>query len=384
MKFLHLGDLHIGKILHGRSLIEDQAFMLKKVVEFIGDQNIELVIIAGDLYDRLIPTVEAVELLNDFLNLLINEKQVKVFIISGNHDSVERLNFASSILKSSGLIIESVVNKKMSSYCLEDQYGKIYFHLVPFFKPSKIRQLFNDDSLKTYEDAFKCFMEYNQDQLSNDARHVLVTHQFFVGFNQVVKSESETILSVGGSEMISSKIVESFDYVALGHLHAPQSVGIPTIRYSGSLLKYSFDEAKQSKSFCVVEMCEKGVVKIDLKTIKPLRDVRVLEGCLEDLLKVENDFKTDYVALLLKDQTMIINAMDKVRLVYPNALQITYEFYKDKIENQDSIDFIENRNMSEEELFIHFYHQVVGLELVDEKLELFKTLIEDFRKGVKS
>jgi len=380
MKFLHLGDLHIGKVLNGRSMIEDQSYILQQVIDLVKAEDIRLVVIAGDLYDRSIPSIEAIELLNTFLDVLINLLSIKVCIISGNHDSAERLSFASSILKDKGLIIETTIQKEISNYILNDQYGDICFHLVPYFKPSKIKMLFDNQEIKTYQDALQYYLKQNQTVFLDGKRHVLVTHQFFSGKTASLTSESELPLSVGGAEIIDASIVKDFDYVALGHLHAPQSVGYSHIRYSGSLLKYSIDEAKQHKSVCIVNMLEKGNLTIEKRELRPLRDIRVLTGYFDDIMKQKQGNLEDYVAFILNDETMITNAMDRARSVYPNALMITYLMYQQQLEQSNDIDFVDVQKKSDEELFSIFYQQVTGVEFNEDKEKLFLELLDEYRR----
>ena len=244
MKFVHIGDIHLGKTLHQYNLINNQRELLIQILSYMDKHDIRLLLIAGDVYDRSTPSQEAVNLLDEFLTLAITKYNIKVLMISGNHDSSDRLNFASSILRKKGLYIETYLKEKMEYVEIEDTR----FYLLPYFKPGQVRVMFDTD-VKTYDEAMKYYLSLQN--IDKNRKNVLITHQFIGGHSMT--SESEVLLSVGGSEIIGSDHFDDFDYVALGHLHAPQKVSRETMRYSGSLMRYSFDEVKQKKSIVVVD-----------------------------------------------------------------------------------------------------------------------------------
>lgn len=316
MKFIHIADLHLGKTLHLQSLLPLQIELLQQVLEYSQKQNINVLVIAGDIYDRSVPSKEAVNALNDFLSKAIFTYHKKILMITGNHDSSERLNFASDLLKHQGLYIASYPAKHMEPIVIDD----VNFYLVPFFKPSYIRYLYQEE-LHSYQEAFAYYL--SKQTIDTSKANVLVTHQFVAGNNEVVTSESEAILSVGGSEIIDPSIFEDFDYVALGHLHASQKVKRDTIRYSGSLMKYSFDEVKQKKSMVEVEIIGKEV-SIQCIPLVASKDVQKYRGTFQALMEEENIVTSDYIAFELEDTMIVPNAIDLMRSKYPNVLQITY------------------------------------------------------------
>ena len=251
MKFVHIADLHLGKVIHQYSLLDIQRELLFELLEVMDQQDIRLLVIAGDIYDRFIPSQEAVNLLDEFLSKALLHYHIKVLMISGNHDSSDRMHFASSILSSQGLYIETYLKEQMECIEIED----VRFYLLPYIKPTNVRMLYQIDELKTYQEALQLYMSHQN--IDKNFKNILITHQFVGGTSQT--SESEMPLSVGGSEIIDASLFADFDYVALGHLHAPQKVSRETIRYSGSLMRYSFDEVKQNKSFVIIDTSDMSI-----------------------------------------------------------------------------------------------------------------------------
>ena len=320
MKFVHVADLHLGKIIHQYSLLDIQRKLLDELLDYMNEQAIKVLVIAGDVYDRSVPSSEAVSILDDFLSKAVIDNHIKVLMISGNHDGHERLHFASTLLKKQGLYIETEVHEDFQPVIIDD----VNFYLLPFIKPSVIRQLYDDDTITTYQDALEKYLSHQN--IDTNKKNVLVTHQF-VGKNSII-SDSEVTLTVGGTEIIDASLFDDFDYVALGHLHAPQKVKRETIRYSGSLMRYSFDEVKQNKSICIVDT---DYFSISFHSLNPYMDLRQYQGLYEDCMK--DDFierKDDLISLELLDHKIVPHAIDHLRALYPHILQISYPYFLQK------------------------------------------------------
>ncbi|MFV0396116.1 MAG: exonuclease SbcCD subunit D [Coprobacillaceae bacterium] len=371
MKFIHIADLHLGKIIYQQNLLSLQEELLGQVIDYMNEENIPVLVIAGDIYDRSVPSSEAITVLNSFLYRLIVKYHKKVIMISGNHDSSERLQFASDLLKDQGLYIVTYPEKELKPIIIED----VNFYLVPFFKPSYIRYLYNDDTIHTYQEAFATYLKYQQ--IDTTKNNVLVTHQFVAGNKEPITSESEVILSVGGTEIIDVNLFNDFDYVALGHLHASQKMGRETVRYSGSLMKYSFDEVQQEKGMVEVEIHNKEV-HYKIIPLHPSKDLKKYQGTYASFLeegKIEN--KDDYISFSLEDTMIVPNAIDQLRQLYPNVLQITYPklLQQNEIANTKASDTFENLDMHT--LYQEFYQNMTGEELSDDLLEILDETLGD-------
>ena len=277
MRFVHISDIHLGKLLYQQNLLEIQADLLNQVCDYLVDNEIDVLVMAGDIYDRSVPSNEAIDVLNDFLTKVILKYHKKVLMIAGNHDSASRLSFVSGLLRQEGLYIEAYPAKQMKPIEIEG----VNFYLMPFFKPSYIRYLYEDEQIVTYQDAFRCYLEHQKIDFTKP--NVLITHQFIAGNSEVMRSESETVLSVGGTEIIDVSLVKQFDYVALGHIHAPQKISTETIRYSGSLMRYSFDEVNQTKSIVEVTIDNKKV-SYQLVSLQPKQDLIKITGSFDEIM----------------------------------------------------------------------------------------------------
>lgn len=377
MKFIHIGDLHLGKWICGHSMITMQKEVLFELLTIMDQQDIRLLLIAGDVYDRLVPPTEAVELFNDFLTAAICQYHIQVLMISGNHDSDERLNFASQLLKAEGLYIASKLQKNWETCILKDEFGEIEFHLLPYIKPSQVKELYPEAKVKTYQEALEHVISLHP--LNPKRRHVLMTHQFVAGGQQVQTSESETILSVGGSEVVDVHLFDDYDYVALGHLHAPQAVSRQVVRYCGSLLRYSFDEVKQKKAVCKVEMKEKGNIMIEQIPMHPTLTMQKYSGYFADFMDetkglVEN--KQDYIAFELLDESLIANAMEHLRTLYPNAMQLTYKQLLKEYDGKKTVANLQLEKQDDFTLFREFYQAIRDHELDDEKASIIENILE--------
>lgn len=383
MKILHLSDLHIGKIVLEQSMLDDQKYMLNQIIEKIQEEKIELVLVSGDIYDRGVPPSDAVTVLNNFLKILIKDLHLKVCIIAGNHDSKERLNFGSEIFKSDGLYISSIYNGNIDKVELEDEYGKLNIYMLPYIKPIEVRQFFEEDvDVSSYHNAVKEVIL--KENINEKERNIILSHQFVTsGGIEPEKSESET-LYLGGTENVDVSCYDKFDYVALGHIHGPQRIGRDTARYAGTILKYSFSEVHQNKSLTVIDFKEKENLKIDLIPLKPLRDMRVIKGPIEELTKEENYSKTnreDYIRAIITNEEQVYDAIGQLRKIYPNVLRLDIENYKAKIDSEAKLSDLDNiKKKDEVELFNEFYKYQNNQDLNEVQLEIIKNVIKEVKK----
>ena len=382
MKLLHLSDLHLGKILQEQSLLEDQEYMLKQIVEKIQKEKIEAILISGDIYDRSIPPTEAVNLLDSFLNTLIKELKRKVFIIAGNHDSKERLGFGNKIFENDGLYIESKYTGTLKKVELEDEYGKLNIYMLPFIKPIEVRKYFEDEEINSYEEAIHKIIE--KEKINEQERNIILVHQFVTaGGNEPERTESE-VLSLGGTENVDVSNFDKFDYVAIGHVHRPQRIGRDTARYSGTMLKYSFSEVNHKKTMPILDFKKKGDLDIQLEELVPLRDMREIKGPIEELIKKEN-YETgntnDYIRAIITNEEPVYDAIGQIRRIYPNTLKLEIKNSKTALSIEEQENNIENiKDKSEIELFNEFYKMQNNNELNEEQKEVMEQII----KSVKS
>lgn len=322
MKFLHLADLHLGKRVNGFSMLEDQAHILRQILAILDDEQPDGVLIAGDVYDKSVPSVEAVGLLDGFLTEL-RARGVPVLLISGNHDSPERLAFGGRVMDSCGIHISPVYDGALAPVTLHDEFGPVHVWLLPFVKPAHVRRWFPDADIESYTDAVAEAIAHMD--IDTAARNVLVTHQFVTGG---ARSGSEE-LSVGGTDNVDSRVFAPFDYVALGHLHGAQHIGRETIRYAGSPLKYSFSEARQHKSVTVVTLGEKGDVQVRTAALTPLRELREIRGSYDELTArsfyEHTTYRSDYLHLILTDEQDVFDAMSRLRTIYPYLMTLDYD-----------------------------------------------------------
>ena len=330
MKIVHTGDWHIGKIVNEYSMIEEQKYYLDKLVELLREKEAEALIISGDIYDRSVPPAEAVELLDTILSKIILELKIPVLAIGGNHDSAERLSFGNKLLRDKGLYIEGNFNGEVKKVTLKDNDGSVNFYLLPYIDPAQARILYENPEIKTHDDMMREIVSRIYESLDIDERNILIAHGY-VSYSYEDKEhrgglevcDSERPLSIGGTDIVDGSIFEKFDYVALGHIHGPQKVGSNKIRYSGSLLKYSISEWKQKKSIPVIDINKDKNLKVELIEIKPLRDLRVIRGPIDELLNRENHQGTnlnDYVFAEITDEGEILDAISKLRAVFPNIM----------------------------------------------------------------
>jgi exonuclease SbcD len=373
---MHLSDLHIGKTVNGFSMLEEQRYVFGQVLGYMDTEKPDAVLIAGDVYDRAVPSVEAVRLFDDFLTDLA-AKEVTVILISGNHDSPERLNYAGRLLSERKLHLCGVFDGTPRRITLSDEYGDVKFWLLPFIKPSGVRGMFPDKEIESYTDAVSAALK--SADIDYSERNILISHQFYTSAGVTpIRSESE-INPVGGLDAADAGLLSGFDYVALGHLHGAQGVG-GNIRYAGSPIKYSFSEWKQEKSLTLAEIKEKGTVAIRTLSLTPLRDMREIKGPLEQLLSDEissQGHKEDYLRVILTDEEEIIDPMGKIRSVYPNAMALDFENSRTGIDISGippGADRLER--LSHYDLFSEFFLEMSGAVMSEEQARIVRELLE--------
>ena len=377
MKLLHLSDLHLGKRLYEYSMLEDQEFILKRILQIADQEKPDGVLLAGDIYDKAIPSAEAVALFDEFLFQLARRK-LEVFVISGNHDSPERIAFGSRIMGVSGIYLSPVYDGRIEPVRLMDAYGEIRIYLLPFIKPAHVRHFCGEEQIVSYTDALRYAV--GEMHIDENARNVLVTHQFVTGAS---RSESEEI-SVGGADNVDADVFAGFDYVALGHIHSPQSCSSPRIRYCGTPIKYSFSEAKDTKSVTVVELREKGTVDIRTVALIPQRDLVELKGKYSDLTLrafYENTtWQEDYTHITLTDEEDIPDAIGKLRVIYHRLTRLDYDNTRTRSNAAVTGDAaVETKTPFE--LFADFYEQQNNQPMSAEQADYMKDLIEKIWEG---
>lgn len=362
MKFFHLSDLHLGRRMYEFSLIDDQKFILEELLCLAAEEHPDAVVIAGDIYDRAVPSAEAVELFDSFLTELAG-RHIPVLAIAGNHDSPERIAFGAGLMSPSGVYLSPVYNGRVEPVTLSDAYGEVRFYLLPFIKPANVRRFYPDAVIESYTDALRCAVEHMD--IAPSARNVLVTHQFVTGG---VRSESEDI-TVGGTDNVDAAVFDGFDYVALGHLHGAQSIGRETLRYSGTPLKYSFSEKDQIKSITVVKLGAKGNVSVSSLPLTPRRDMREIRGTYIELTLRDSYAGTDtedYIHAVLTDENDIPNAFARLRSIYPNLMKLDYDNLRTRSSAVIAAEE-RHRTMTGAELFAELYEKQNGQKMSDEQ-----------------
>ncbi len=376
MKFLHLGDLHIGKRVHECSMIAEQKYIFKKILQVIEEEKVEGVWIAGDVYDKQVPSGEAVSLFDDFLTRLV-ARNLSVFVISGNHDSPERIAFGTEIMKSNRVFLSPVYNGKVNPITLADEWGELNVYLLPYVKPIHVRMAWDEPELKTYDEAVRFAVD--KMEVDGSKRNVILSHQFVTGAKTCDSEE----MTVGGVENIDVSIYDVFDYVALGHIHSPQKCKRETVRYAGSPLKYSFSEANHTKVATIVDMQEKGNVVIKEVALEPQNDMRVIQGTYEELASkkfYENTNTKDYLQVILTDEGAIPNAVEKLRVIYPNLLLLEYSNIKNKVKSVGKTADVENKTTLE--LLQDFFLEQNGKAMSEEQSQFAKGIIEKWEDEV--
>lgn len=376
MKLLHLSDLHLGKRLMEVSLIEDQQFILAQILDIADAEMPDAVIIAGDVYDKAVPSAEAVTLFDDFLWRL-SEHDRHIFIISGNHDSPERIAFGGRLMERSGIHLSPVWDGTLSPITLSDEFGSVDFFLLPFIKPVHVRRAFPDADVESYTDAVRYAL--GEAEKIPGHRRVLITHQFITGAE---RSDSEEV-SVGGSDNVDVSALDGFDYVALGHIHRPQLIR-PNVYYCGTPLKYSFSEASHEKSAAIVELSADRVPQIRRIPLRPLRDLREIRGTYDELTLrafYVNTRADDYLHITLTDEDDIPDAMARLRVIYPNLLKLDYDNRRTRASG--AVEAIEAaEELSPMELFAQFYEKQNDRQLDNEQRDYLRALMEEIWEEV--
>lgn len=375
MKFVHLGDLHIGKRVNDFLMLNDQEYVLEQIIDIISKEKIDGVLIAGDVYDKQVPSLEAIKLFDDFLTRIAN-MDVKVFIISGNHDSAERLSFAGRLIEKSGVYIAPMYEGNVIKHTAKDEYGDIDIYMLPYVKPVYVKKYYQDREIDSYNDALKCAME--SIDIDEKKRNIIVAHQFVTGAT-VCDSEE---LSIGGLENVDASIFDKFDYIALGHIHGAQKVQRDTLRYSGTPLKYSFSEINHKKSITIVEIKDKKDnevdISIELKELKPLHDMRKIKGEYDEITLKENYINTDtrdYMHIILTDEDDIPDAIGKLRAIYPNIMKLEYDNARTRSNNKlDIVNRIEEKTPLD--LFKELYELQNNQEVSDEQEKYLRDIFE--------
>lgn len=378
MKFLHTSDLHIGKIVNEFSMLEDQKYILEQIRSIAVDEKVDAVVIAGDVYDRSIPPTEAVQLLDEFLTSLL-QAGIKVLMISGNHDSAERVAFADRILEKQGLFIAGATDSDAltKKVILEDEFGPVEFVLFPFVKPAVVGAREAAGAVENVLSTMPMTMDLA-------TRRVMVTHFFVTGDGGELPelSDSETSVQVGGLDNVPSSFFAQYDYVALGHIHKPQRIGQMQVHYAGSPLKYSFSEVKGNKSVNLVTMGVKGDINVEKRALKPLKEMRILEGTLDELMKQglqDQNGSQDYIQAVLTDEIELLDPMSSLRSVYPNTMQIVLKKHMKEREESFTLGLTVARQ-STEELFCGFYELLKGEEMDDVRRAIVREVAEEAEK----
>lgn len=373
---MHLADLHLGKRVNGFSMMEDQEYLLNRILEIMEEEQPDGLLIAGDMYDKTIPPAEAVRLMDDFLTA-VAAKHVPVFLISGNHDSAERVAFGHQLMQGSGIWISPVYDGTIRHHTLEDRWGEVNIYLIPFLRPSVVRSFFPDVEIEDYTDALRTIIE--DLQVDTSRRNVVLAHQFVTAAGALPETCDSEQLSVGGLDRVDGSVFSPFDYTALGHLHGPQRVGSETIRYAGSPLKYSFSELHQKKSVTVAELRAKGETEIRQIPLQPRREMIELRGTFEEILeeaRKKGELQTDYYHMILTDETDVVDALSRLREYYPNIMLLDYDNRRTRSQKEvEQLDRVEERTPGE--LFAALYEQQNGQEMDSDRKEYLDGLIRE-------
>ena len=376
MKILHLADLHLGKRVNEMSMIEDQKYILDQIITLIKEESVGIVLLCGDIYDKSIPTIEAIHLLDGFLDQL-SKMAIKVLMISGNHDSIDRLSFGKSLFTRSNLYIASQFENEIEKITVKENGITVNFYMLPFVKSAYISHIFQLQT-DSYEECFRYLIEHTK--IDEEETNILLSHQFVTANKKNPElSDSETS-SLGGIDNIDFHIFDPFDYVALGHIHKPQAMGREMVRYAGSILKYSFSEIHMDKKATILTIDAKKEISLSFHPLKPLRDMREIECSLEELLKKQCEIgnQEDYMHVILTDEEQILDAIGKVRTIYPNVMQISFKNRR-HMKQLESAQIKEDQisDQSPAELFEQFYKMQNHIDLDEKRLQLVLSVFEE-------
>lgn len=376
MKILHLADLHLGKRVNEMSMIEDQKYILDQIITLIKEESVGIVLLCGDIYDKSIPTIEGIHLLDEFLDQL-SKMAIKVLMISGNHDSIDRLSFGKSLFTRSNLYIASQFENEIEKITVKENGITVNFYMLPFVKSAYISHIFQLQT-DSYEECFRYLIEHTK--IDEEETNILLSHQFVTANKENPElSDSETS-SLGGIDNIDFHIFDPFDYVALGHIHKPQAMGREMVRYAGSILKYSFSEIHMDKKATILTIDAKKEISLSFHPLKPLRDMREIECSLEELLKKQCEIgnQEDYMHVILTDEEQILDAIGKVRTIYPNVMQISFKNRR-HMKQLESAQIKEDQisDQSPAELFEQFYKMQNHIDLDEKRLQLVLSVFEE-------
>lgn len=374
MKLMHLADLHLGKRVNGFSMIEDQKYILNEILGIMDDEQPDGILIAGDVYDKSVPPAEAVRLMDEFLTSVAT-RNIPVYMISGNHDSADRVSFGRQLMEESGIHIAPPYEGEVMKTSVAR--GEIQIHMLPFIRPSQVQHAYPEEEISNYNDAVKAVIRHMD--LKEGVRHILVAHQFVVNGENLPDTCDSEQLSVGGLDQVEADVFAPFDYVALGHLHGPQKVGRETVRYAGSPLKYSFSELNQRKSVTMIHLEGDGDVQIQQIPLRPLREMVELRGTFRDILQQGMEVaepKQNYYHMILTDEEDVVEALSRLREYYPNIMLLDYDNTRTRSERQ-----VENLEAPEEkspaEIFATLYAQQNGQAMSDTQEEMLHRLIRE-------
>ncbi|MCB7319719.1 exonuclease SbcCD subunit D [Lacrimispora sp. 210928-DFI.3.58] len=379
MRFIHTSDLHLGKRVNEFPMLEDQIYILKEILRIVEEEKAGAVVIAGDVYDKPVPPAEAVQVFDSFLTELAGH-QIPVFVISGNHDSQERIAFGNRLMRGRQVYMAPVYDGFVEPVELKDEYGSLFVYMLPFIKPAMVRKCWPEEEIPDFDAALRCAVGHivkgdgGQAPLDPSARNVIVAHQFVAGASCCDSEE----LSIGGLDSVSADIFREFDYVALGHLHGPQKIGRDTMRYSGTPLKYSFSEAGHRKSVAVVDMLEKGKVQVRLRELTPLRDLREIRGTYEELTRLDSYRGTrvdDYLRITLTDEEDILDALGKLRSIYPNIMKLDYDNRRTR--EGGRLEAVKEERRSPLEMLEQLYEMQNNQPMSPEQVKLAEEIMRD-------
>ncbi len=367
MKFLHIADLHLGRRMGDISLLEDQAYVLKQIVEIAKEEKADGILIAGDVYQKASPNAEAMTLFNDFVTSVVG-LGIKVFVISGNHDSDQRISYFSSLIKNAGVYVSEKFEGTLQQITMNDEYGEVVINLLPFIRPANVRKCYPDEAIESYDDAIKAVLAHSI--VDKSKRNILVAHQFITGA-QTCESEERV---VGGVDNVDASLFDAFDYVALGHIHGAQKVGRDTMRYAGSPYMYSFSETNHKKSVTIVEVKEKGNIVIDTRPLKFIHQVRDVEGMLDEILNMP--YSEDFVRVIVHDELTPPDARISVGTVFPNMMK----YFIQNSRTIQEVDVIAKESIDDKDvvsLFIDFFKlQNNDAEPTSEQLEVLNEVLK--------
>lgn len=377
MRFLHTSDWHLGRQFHSVSLLEDQRFILGEILSIISREEVDVVLISGDIYDRSVPPADAIDLLDEVVGVIAHQFKKTLIMISGNHDSAQRLSFGARLMKESGVHILGQLSETATPVILKDDHGDVAFYGIPYADPASVRDAFDCD-VHTHQEATEFLTAQIKQHNTKKRRCVVLGHCFIDGGDA---SDSERPLSVGGADKVSYDLFSDFNYTALGHLHGPQFKGQEHIRYSGSILKYSFSEVNQNKSVTIVDMDENGECEIEKVPLNPQRNMRIIEGCLDDIIaNAKNDCNPeDYLLIRLLDTHALYEPMAKLRAVYPNILQME----KPNLSQGGERQLLKRENLKKGELpmFLDFFQQMCDEEMGEESTTIVADLLDKIHQG---